>query len=138
VSYLDKPPRPAKPVYQPEIVADAILLAATSRRREIQVSGITVIFALATRLLPGLVGMAIQRLGPEGQMTDNPEAARRHAPTLVAPATRASGVHGPFTAESRGYSMQMWASRRRGLLGLVLAAGAGVLAGALAMGAFVG
>ena len=49
-----------------KIVADAILLAATRRYREIKVSGVTVLFAWAMRLMPGVVNMAIQRLGMEG------------------------------------------------------------------------
>ena len=112
-SYMTGSPRPAKPVYQPEIVADAILLAATSRRREVQVGGITVVFAAATRLVPGLVHMAIQRLGSAGQRTDDAEAARLREPTLFAPSPHASGAHGPFGAESRGFSVQMWLNRRR-------------------------
>ena len=119
-SYLALPPRPAKPVYQPEIVADAVLLAATSRRSEIRVSSITVIFSLATRLIPGLVRMAIQRLGSEGQMTRCPEAARRRLPTLFEPSGRASCQHGPFGAEARAVSVQMWLTRRRGVVSSVI------------------
>lgn len=113
VSYMPKAPRPARPVYQPEVVADAVLLATTDPRREIQVSGITVTFALCCKLVPGLIHLAIQRLGAEGQMTDCPEAARLRDPTLAAPSTRASGSHGPFDAESRATSLQMWLTRRR-------------------------
>lgn len=130
-SHMPLPPRPARPVYQPEIVADAILLATTSTRREIEVSGITVLFALASRLVPGLVHLAIQRLGPAGQMTDNPEAARRRNPTLFTPSAAASGAHGPFDAESRGFSVQMWATRRRLALAAVAVAAVVLLAGLL-------
>ena len=130
-SHLTGSPRPAKPVYQPEIVADAILLAATSRRREVQVSGITVLFAFATRLVPGLVGLAIQRLGSAGQRTDDAEAVRLREPTLFAPSARASGPRGPFGAESRGFSMQMWLNRRRGRAGLGLIAAAALAAALL-------
>lgn len=123
-SHMAGSPRPAKPVYQPEIVADAILLAATCRRREVRVSGITVLFAFATRLVPALVNIAIQRLGFAGQQTDDAEAVRLREPTLFAPSARASGPHGPFGAESRGFSVQMWLNRRRGMaaLGLIVAA----------------
>jgi short-subunit dehydrogenase len=130
VTYMPKPPRPARPVYQPEVVADAVLLAATQRRREIQVSGITAVFALSCRLVPPLIRQAIRRLGPEGQMTDSPEAARRYHPTLTEPALAAGGTHGPFDDESRGRSLQMWASWRRARLlagGLVIAGGAVLL-----------
>ena len=67
---------------------------------------------IATRLVPGLVDMAIQRLGSAGQRTDDAEAVRLREPTLFAPSPRASGPHGPFGAESRGFSVQMWLNRR--------------------------
>ena len=62
---------------------------------------------------PGLVDMAIQRLGSSGQRTDDAAAVRRRDPTLFAPSPHASGVHGPFGAESRRFSTQMWLNRRR-------------------------
>ena len=126
-SHMPKPPRPAPPVYQPEVVADAVMLAATSRRQEMQVSSITVLFALATRLAPGLIDRAIQRLGYAGQMTDNPNALRLREPTLFAPSAHASGTRGPFGAESRRFSVQMWMSRHR----VALAAGVGLLTAGL-------
>ena len=127
-SYMPLPPRPAKPVYQPDIVADAILLAATTPRREIEVSGVTVIFALASRLLPGTVRWAIGRLGADRQTTADPEARRLHIPTLAAPSRTPSCIYGPFSRESRRFSMQMWANRRRGVVAGVAAAAAGLLA----------
>lgn len=128
-SHTDKPPRPMRPVHQPEVVADSIYLAVKACRPEMQVGGITVLFALATRFMPRLVGMAILRLGPAGQTTGCPEAARLRKPTLFAPSPDPSGVRGPFGDRSRACSMQMWASRRRATLaaGLVLLA-AGALA----------
>ena len=111
-SYLPGSPRPAKPVYQPEIVADAILLAATRACREIRVSGVTVLFAWAMRLVPGLVNGAIHRLGMEGQLTQDTEAARMREPTLFIPSDHASGAHGTFSGESRRFSLQMWLLRR--------------------------
>ncbi len=132
-SYLPGSPRPAKPVYQPEVAADAVVYAATHRCDELQVSFTTVVFAFATRVVPGLVGMAIQRLGSAGQTTHCPEAARARDPTLAAPSMRQSGCHGPFGAESRGFSVQMWLLWRRGRvagglpLGLTLGLAAAVL-----------
>jgi len=128
VSHVGKPPRPMRPVYQPEVVADSIYLAVTSGRPEMQVGGVTVLFALATKLAPGLVGKAILRLGSAGQMTDSPEAMRLRKPTLFAPSPDPSGIRGPFDDGARAFSVQMWASRHRAALaaGLVLL-GAGAL-----------
>jgi short-subunit dehydrogenase len=110
-SHLSGSPRPAKPVYQPEIVADAILLAAMRRRSEMRVTGTTVLFNLATRLIPGIVHMAIQRLGSAGQQTDDEAVVQLREPSLFAPPPQASGGHGPFDAESRRFSVQMWLNR---------------------------
>lgn len=126
-SHMDEPPRPMWPVYQPEVVAGSIHLAVKAYRPEMQVGGITVLFALATRFVPRLVDMAILRLGSAGQTTGCPEAARLRKPTLFAPSPDPSDVRGPFGDGARACSMQMWASRRRATLaaGLVLlAAGA--------------
>ena len=110
-SYMPGSPRPAKPVYQPEIVADAILLAATRSFREIRVSGVTCLFSLAMRVMPGVVNAAIARLGMDGQLTQDGAAKRMHEPTLFAPSDRVSGVHGTFGPESRRFSVQLWLLR---------------------------
>ena len=112
-SYLPGSPRPAKPVYQPEIVADAILLAARRPHREIRVSGVTVLFALAMRAVPWLVNGAIGRLGMQGQLTQDAAAGRMREPTLFAPSEQASGSHGSFDAEARRFSLQMWLLKHR-------------------------
>ena len=127
-SHMDKPPRPMWPVYQPEVVAESIYLAATSCRPEMHVSGVTVLFALATKLVPRLVSRAILQLGSAGQTTNSPEAARLRKPTLFAPSPVPSGMRGPFDAGARAFSVQVWASRHRASLaaGLALTA-AGML-----------
>jgi short-subunit dehydrogenase len=101
-TYMGKPPRPAKPVYQPEPIAAAIVLAATTAPREMRVGAITTLFDIGNRLVPALVDRAIGRLGYEGQETDNPDAARLRDPTLFAPSARAWGAHGVFDDEARG------------------------------------
>ena len=53
VSHMGLPGRPTPPVYQPEMVADAIHLAATSIRREMPLSFTTVLFSLGARFVPG-------------------------------------------------------------------------------------
>ena len=128
MSHMDRLPRPMWPVYQPDVVADSIYLAATSCRPEMQVGGVTVLFALATKLVPRLVSRAIRRLGSAGQTTDSLEVARVRKPTLFAPSPAPSGIRGPFDDGARASSVQMWASRHRAALaaGLVLL-GTGVL-----------
>jgi short-subunit dehydrogenase len=124
VTYMAKPPRPAKPVYQPEIVAAGILRAALAPRREMRVGAITSLFELGNKLVPALVDRAIGRLGYDGQETDNPEAARLREPTLFAPSARAWPARGVFSAEARGVPVLDWISSRIGVLVFAMAAAA--------------
>ena len=111
VSHMGWPARPARPVYQPEIVAAGIYLAAMRGTPEMLVSGTVVLFWLATRLSPGLIAWTMTRLGFDGQLTRDPGAAELLAPNLFAPLTVASPVHGPFGRGARRFSMQLWLTR---------------------------
>jgi short-subunit dehydrogenase len=108
VSHMGFPARPAPPVYQPEVVAAGIYLAARLGRAEMPISGTAVIFSLATRASPRLIAFAMTRLGFDGQLTRDPEAARLEEPTLFAPSRLASGVHGPFGRRARRRSVHLW------------------------------
>ncbi len=106
-SYMGRPSRPIPPVYQPEIVARAIYLAALSGPLEMPVSFTTVFFALGMRIVPGLVRRAILRLGYAGQMADETIAPVPYAPTLDAPADSASTARGVFGAGARSFSVHV-------------------------------
>lgn len=114
-SHLPRPPRPARPVYQPELVAQGVWLAAHGRD-QVRVGSITVLFDLASRLLPGPIGWAVARLGYEGQMTDLPAALAARDPCLFGPGSKITGTRGPFPA--RESSVQLWLSRHRRAVGL--------------------
>ena len=111
VSYMGWPARPVPPVYQPEVVAAGIYLAASRGRPEMLVTGTVVAFSLATRLLPGLIAFAMTRLGFEGQISNDPNAARLEGSTLFAPSPHASSVHGPFGRHARRRSLHLWMCR---------------------------
>ena len=127
VSHMGWPARPVAPVYQPEVVATAIHLVAAMRGQpEMVVSGTAAAFSLAARVSPRLTAFAMTRLGLDGQITCDPEAARLEQPTLATPSAQASPVHGPFGGRARRRSMQVWLCRYGGwtLLGIGLLAGA--------------
>jgi short-subunit dehydrogenase len=107
VSHMGRPGRPMAPVYQPEIVAEAILLATVTGAREMPVSFTTVLFSLCTRLAPRLVDRAIHRLGYAGQLTDAAPPATPRATTLFAASNCASPVRGRFDAEARSRSLHV-------------------------------
>jgi short-subunit dehydrogenase len=107
VSHMGRPGRPMAPVYQPEIVAEAILLAAVTSAREMPVSFTTVLFSLCTRLIPRLVDRAIHRLGYAGQLSDTATPATPRTTTLFAASDCASPVRGRFDAEARSRSLHV-------------------------------
>lgn len=117
ISHMGALGRPMSPVYQPHVVAEAIYLAATTRRQEILISFTTVLFAAAVRLMPSVVSRAIRRLGYEGQLTNDQAARARHEPTLYNASTSASASRGGFDAISRPSSVQVtllrWFARWR-------------------------
>ena len=125
VSHMGWPARPVAPVYQPEVVAAAIHLAAMRGRPEMVVSGTAAAFSIAARVSPRLIAFAMTRLGLDGQLTHDPEVARLEQPTLAAPSAEACPVHGPFGRRARQRSMQVWLCRYGWtLLGIGLLAGA--------------
>jgi short-subunit dehydrogenase len=107
VSHMGRRGRPMPPVYQPEIVAEAIYLAAMRGYRELPVSFTVVLFSLGVRLVPGLVDWAIRRLGYEGQLRAEPTHPVPCATTLFAASGSASPVQGAFGAEARRRSLHV-------------------------------
>ena len=123
VSHMPKPVRPPPPVYQPEVVADAIYLAATTRRREVKVSGSTLGFAIGNKLTPSLLDYFAGKFGVTWQQTDKGGAVTVRDPNLNGPGQKPSSTHGPFDDESLSTSAQMWANKNRGAVGLALGLG---------------
>jgi short-subunit dehydrogenase len=107
ISHMERPGRPIAPVYQPEIIAEAILIAAVTGAGEMPVSFTSVLFSLCTRLVPGLVDRGIHRLGYTAQLSDAGTLARPRATTLFAASDCASPVRGRFDAEARSRSLHV-------------------------------
>lgn len=93
-------PRPLPPVYQPEVIAEALWIAVAERRREMKVSLPTIQFAFANWLLPGMSDRVSAFFGNYTQRTRSAEVARRREPTLFAPSRKPSSIHGPFGSEA--------------------------------------
>ncbi|MXP62223.1 SDR family NAD(P)-dependent oxidoreductase [Roseomonas sp. M0104] len=125
----DGVPRPPPPVYEPEIVADAIHLAITERRREVQVGGQTVALGMANTVMPGVLDWALGRFGQGMQVSHSGRAGARREETLFQPSAVPSPVHGAFGQEAMRRSAQMSLNRSPGLATMLLGLGAlGVLA----------
>ena len=105
-----KPMSPIRPLYQPEVTAAAIYLAATTGRRDTGVVFSTPMIALANVIAPNLVDKIAGRIGVSGQQ----EAIGALAvpdPNLHAPGQRPSSVHGPFSRLSRKGSLLLWMNK---------------------------
>ena len=97
--------KPPPPVYAPELVADAIVHAASSPRREVPVGAAALGFLLGQRVSPALTDVVLSLVGRTMQTTDRPDNG---TDILDTPTPGPGQVHGdsvthlirrdPFTA----------------------------------------
>lgn len=132
LSRLPKHPQPVPPIYQPEVAANAVVYAADHpQRREYWVGGPTMGTVIANKFVPGLLDRYLARTGYKSQQTDLPHDPGQAA-NLWEPADGQDGhdygAHGAFDQRSTARSYQFWASRHRGLLGVLAAGVAGTAA----------
>ena len=117
------------PIFQPEVIADAIYFAAHNERREIYVGMSTVEAIVGNKIVPGLADHYLAATGYDSQQTDEPVAGDRRD-NLWEPVPGDHGAHGSFDDRASDFSVQLWANKHRGQLAL---AGLGLAAGALAV-----
>jgi NAD(P)-dependent dehydrogenase (short-subunit alcohol dehydrogenase family) len=97
-------PRPSRPIYEPSLVAEAVLHAAEHPVREIYVGGAGRSLAWMQRLAPTLVDRLLSRFGYRPQMTD--EAKTDQAPNnLYDHMEGYDQVQGSFNKEARSVSL---------------------------------
>jgi NAD(P)-dependent dehydrogenase (short-subunit alcohol dehydrogenase family) len=135
LSRLPRQAQPVPPIYQPEVAARAVVYAADHPgRREYWVGGTTTATLLVNAVAPGLLDRYLARTGFDAQQTDRSKPPDQPA-NLWEPADGESGhdfgAHGQFDDRAHAHSPQVWASQHHGTLA---ATGAGLLAGAVALG----
>jgi NAD(P)-dependent dehydrogenase (short-subunit alcohol dehydrogenase family) len=101
------------PIFQPEIGADAIVFAATHKRREIYVGLPTVEAMWANKFFPGLLDRFLARTNYQAQQTDEPEDPDRPN-NLWEPVNLDYGAHGRFDDKAHGWSFQWWVNKHFG------------------------
>ena len=99
-------PQPVKPIYQPEVAAEAVLWAAEHAPRELKVGMSTVLTLYANRLMPGLLDRYLARNGVKGQQMDEPVDPDR-PDNLWSPVGGDHGAHGRFDAVAHARSLQL-------------------------------
>lgn len=119
---LPKHPRPAGPIFQPEVAAEAIVWAAEHDRREPLVGFPTTAAIVANKFVPGLLDRYLARTGFRGQQADWPIQPDRED-NLWQPVAGDHGAHGEFDEQAHARSVQWWVTtHRRFVTGVVGAA----------------
>ncbi|WP_332813729.1 SDR family oxidoreductase [Ramlibacter sp.] len=126
---LPRRPRPMGRIFQPELAARAVYLAATRPRREFWVGWPAAQAILGHRVIPGLLDRMLGRKAVEGQQSPGPLPSPR-PDNLWRPVPGDRGAHGRFDAQAHDGSLQFWLDRHRGgvLLGVVLGLGLAAVA----------
>ena len=122
-SRLPYEPQPVPPIYQPEVMARAIVWSADHDRRELWVGMPTVKTIIGEKFIPGLLDHYLAEVAYTGQQTNIPVNPDR-ADNLFRPVPQDRGAHGTFDDQARSSSFQLWASMNRGWLAV---AGVGCL-----------
>ena len=119
-SRLPHAAQPVPPIYQPEVIAQAVIdtIAHPVRERWIGWSAIKAI--LGQMLVPGLIDRYLARKGYSAQQTSEPRPDRPD--NLDAPMPRDLGAHGRFDARSRTHSSELWLREHLGTVALASAA----------------
>lgn len=118
-------PQPVPPIFQPEVAADAILFAASHRRRNVPVGSPTWLAEWGQKFFPGTLDRYLGHRGYRGQQTNEPDPHTR-PDNLFEPVASDPGTRGRFSRRAKAASPALWVEKNRGL---VLAAG--VATGAL-------
>jgi NAD(P)-dependent dehydrogenase (short-subunit alcohol dehydrogenase family) len=132
LSKLPRHPQPVPPIYQPEVVADAIVYAAEHpRRREYYVGSSAVATILGDKFAAGFLDRYLARTGYDSQQTQEPTAPDRPA-NLFEPADGPGGhdfgPHGSFDSQARGRSWQAKLNKSPWLVAAVVNLGAAAVA----------
>jgi NAD(P)-dependent dehydrogenase (short-subunit alcohol dehydrogenase family) len=127
-SRLPRKPQPVPPIFQPEVAAEAIVYAATHRRREIYVGGPTVQAIVANKFFPGLLDRYLGKTGYDAQQYNGPADPNRRN-NLWEPVPGDFGAHGDFDNRAHRRSWQLTLDLNRKWIGLgLIAAGIAVAA----------
>ena len=119
--------QPVPPIFQPEIIADAIYQLSRHPRREVFLGWPAIEAIVGNKLVPGIADRYLASAGYTGQLTDEPNA---HSPAnLFAPVAGDHGARGRFDRTARSHDAIARAATVVGAAGVqaIIAAGIAVL-----------
>jgi len=140
-SYMDADPKPAPPVYAPEVVAEVILEAAARPIRDVYAGGAAKMMSAMEKYAPRVTDVVFEKTQFDAQKYKDRPASSRRRDNLYEPLENDGGERGRYDGpvmESSAYS-RATTSPLSGLvkavgLGLVVAAGVRALRGSAADG----
>jgi NAD(P)-dependent dehydrogenase (short-subunit alcohol dehydrogenase family) len=126
---LGKHAQPVPPIYQPEVIADAVEHVLAHPSRELWVGGSTIKAIIGQRLIPGPLDRYLAKRGYDSQVTDALPPTDRDNVDQPLPGDR--GAHGAFDRESLRSSLDLFVRMHRttvlafalGVLGIAMFAG---------------
>lgn len=105
--------QPVAPIFQPEVAANAILFAASHRRRNVPVGSPTWKAEWGQKFVPGLLDRYLAHNAWSGQQTDETEDPGR-PDNLFEPVAGDPGTRGTFSKQSKAHSPALWVEENRG------------------------
>jgi short-subunit dehydrogenase len=111
-SRLPNEPQPVPPIFQPEVIAKAVVYASEHNRREINVGFPTLRAIQAEKTVPGLADRYLAIYGYRSQQTDEPVNPHRKD-NLWTPLPGDHGAHGKFNLNARTFSLQLLLTTHR-------------------------
>ena len=123
---LPRKAQPVPPIYQPELVAEAIYWAAHHRRRQLYIGGSTAIVIIGNKFFAGFGDWYLGKTGYNSQMRSEPRDPNQPN-NLFEPVdtTRDYGAHGAFDDRAISRSYETWAAEHKGAIaGALVAASA--------------
>jgi NADP-dependent 3-hydroxy acid dehydrogenase YdfG len=125
---LPRHPQPVPPIYQPEVIAKAVLHVAQHPTRELWIAGSAIKAIVGQRVIPGLLDRYLGKIGYDSQQTNQPVEPDR-PDNVFAPIPGDKGAHGDFDARARNFSGELWARLHPGAVAAGLAAAAALAVG---------
>jgi NAD(P)-dependent dehydrogenase (short-subunit alcohol dehydrogenase family) len=115
LSRMPRRSQPVPPIFQPEVGAEAIVWAATHRRRELYVAWPALKTIVGNKLFPAWGDRKAAKEAWDGQMTRELQSGSAAA-NLFTPVRGRQGSHGRFDARARAHSPEVWLSKNRSWL----------------------
>jgi short-subunit dehydrogenase len=111
-SKLPRKAQPVPPIFQPEVIARALVWLAEHPRRELVIGGSSFKALVAQIIAPGLLDHLLAKSGYAAQQYDGVDATDRPN-NLFEPLPGDWGAHGAFDERARSFSTQLWLTTHR-------------------------